>query len=165
MHPFDFEEYTNKSMQPLLVNISRKYTGKCFYQLMELGIYPGQIPILRLLYEKDGISQREMARNLGIKPPTVNVSIQRMEKSGMVCRRQDEKDQRATKVFLTEKGRESISKAMGRILENESILFGNFSEEELRLMKRFFRQILQNIETMPGSPGDCKYMEKEGLHQ
>ena len=48
--------------------------------MQELGIYPGQIPVLGLLAYKDGLSQREIAEHLRIKPPTVNVTVQRLEK-------------------------------------------------------------------------------------
>lgn len=54
--------------------------AKCFGQMQELGIYPGQIPVLGLLAHKDGLSQREIAEKLHIKPPTVNVTVQRLEK-------------------------------------------------------------------------------------
>ena len=69
--------------------------GKCFGQMQELGIYPGQIPVLGLLAYKDGLSQREIAEHLRIKPPTVNVTVQRLEKAGFLYREADEKDQRS----------------------------------------------------------------------
>lgn len=164
MHPFMKEENGELTMQGLLMEINRLYVGKCFYQMTELGIYPGQIPVLRYLMLQDGCSQRELAKVLNIKPPTVNVTVQRLEKSGILCRRQDEKDQRVTRVYLTEKGREIIGKAMEQIMENEKILFGNFNETELCLMRRFFLQMIENIELLPGPSGkEC--MKKEGFEK
>lgn len=162
MHLFDCEKHSEKSMQALFMEVGRRYGSKCYYQILEMGIYPGQIPVLQLLKEKDGYSQREIAQQLHIKPPTVNVTIQRLEKSGIVCRKQDEKDQRVTRVYLTDKGREIIASAMERILANEEAVFGNFSEAELCLLRRFFRQMIQNIDAMPG-PSDKEIFKKEGL--
>ncbi len=68
--------------------------AKCFGQMQELGIYPGQIPVLGLVATEDGLSQREIAKILRIKPPTVNVTVQRLEKAGFLYREADEKDQR-----------------------------------------------------------------------
>ncbi|MDO4337188.1 MAG: MarR family transcriptional regulator [Eubacteriales bacterium] len=162
MHPFMKEENGELTMQGLLMEINRLYMGKCFHQMVELGIYPGQIPVLGCLMHKDGLSQRELAKKLHIKPPTVNVTVQRLEKIGILCRRQDEKDQRVTRVYMTEKGHAIVEKAMEQVMENEKILFANFSETELCLMRRFFQQMLENIELLPGPSGE-ECIKKEGL--
>ena len=86
----------------MLMRIDRHFMGKCFGQLQEVGIYPGQLPVLGMVARFDGLSQREIAEKLNIKPPTVNVSVQRLEKAGFICRKPDEKDQRVTRIFLTE---------------------------------------------------------------
>ena len=96
-----------KSMQRLLMEVNRRYVGMCFHQLLEFGVYPGQIPVLYRIVQKEGSSQKEIADFLHIKPPTVNVTISRLEKAGLVCRRQDEKDQRISRIYMTEKGKNS----------------------------------------------------------
>lgn len=142
----DKEEMSEKSMQELLAQISHRYAGKCFCMIKELGLYPGQIPILAILRKRDGYSQKEIVKLLGVKPPTVTVSIQRLEKSGLLYRKQDENDQRIIRIYLTEKGRDTIQKGMSYMEQLEQSVFGNFSETELCLMRRFFMQILTNIE-------------------
>ena len=45
--------------------------------------------------------------------------------------------------------------------ETEKYLFRNFSETELCLMRRFFNQLLENINTMPGIVEEgCSLSEK-----
>lgn len=145
-----------KSMQALYMDINRHYAEKCFGQLRELGLQPGQIPIIMILSRSDGCSQRSMAEFLRNKPSTVNVSIQRLEKAGIVYRRRDEKDQRIMRVCLTEKGKETVAVLSARFHEMEEKMFENFSETELCLLRRFFLQILENMEHIPGSPaGPC----------
>ena len=148
----EFQEETSeiKKIFKLHGEINRRYLGKSFYQLKELGIHPGQMPILQILKDQDGCSQREIAAKLEIKPPTVNVSIQRLEKSGVVYRKKDEKDQRITRVYLTDKGKEIVSQCMKRMEENEQILLKGFSDVEMCLIRRFFEQILKNMDDMPG---------------
>lgn len=164
MHTFGYDENGEKSMQSYLMDIFRSYTAKCFHQMMEMGIYPGQMPVLHELSQKDGISQRELARSLHVKPPTVNVTIQRLEKSGIVCRRQDANDQRVMRVYLTDSGKQKLDEAMVSIHRNEEILFGNFTEAELCLMRRFFTQIIENIDNMPGPSGEA-CMGEESLNK
>ena len=69
------------------MEISRMYMEKCFGKLKSLGIHPRQMPILAVLWKEDGCSQKELASQLGVKPPTVTVSIQRLEKIGIIVRK------------------------------------------------------------------------------
>ena len=134
------------SFLTLFMKVDRHFMTKCFGQMQELGIYPGQIPVLGLVAKKDGLSQRELAKILNIKPPTVNVSVQRLEKAGFLYKKPDEKDQRVTRIYLTEKGKETKAKALERIHKNESVMLEGFSQAEQCLLRRFLEQILANIE-------------------
>ena len=127
----------------MFMRIDRRFMGKCF----------GQIPVLGLLAYKDGLSQREIAEHLRIKPPTVNVTVQRLEKAGFLFRKADEKDQRVSRIYLTEKGKQAKERGMKRVEENEKILFDGFSDAELCLLRRFLEQITANIDKIPGSSG------------
>ena len=114
------EKERQSSFLSLFMKVDRHFMTKCFGQMQELGIYPGQIPVLGLVSGRDGLSQREIAKILHIKPPTVNVSIQRLEKAGFLYKKPDEKDQR--------------------------VMMEGFSEAEQCLLRRFLEQILVNIE-------------------
>ena len=141
------------SFLSMFMRNDRPFMGTCFGQMQELGIYPGQIPVLGLLAYKDGLSQREIAEHLRIKPPTVNVTVQRLEKAGFLFRKADEKDQRVSRIYLTEKGKQAKERGMKRVEENEKILFDGFSDAELCLLRRFLEQITANIDKIPGSSG------------
>ena len=134
------------SFLSMFMRIDRRFMGKCFGQMQELGIYPGQISVLGLLAYKDGLSQREIAEHLRIKPPTVNVTVQRLEKAGFLYREADEKDQRISRIYLTENG-------MKKVRENEKILLDGLSETELCLLRRMLEQITENIDKIPGTSG------------
>lgn len=106
-----------------------------------------------LLAHKDGLSQREIAEKLHIKPPTVNVTVQRLEKAGFLYREADEKDQRISRIYLTEKGKQAKESGMKKVQDNEKILLDGFSEEDLCLLRRFLDQITENIEKIPVASG------------
>ena len=132
------------SILTMFMRIDRRFMAKCFGQMQELGIYPGQIPVLGLLAHKDGLSQREIAEKLHIKPPTVNVTVQRLEKAGFLYREADEKDQRI---------KQAKESGMKKVQDNEKILLDGFSEEDLCLLRRFLDQITENIEKIPVASG------------
>ena len=106
-----------------------------------------------LLAYKDGLSQREIAEKLHIKPPTVNVTVQRLEKAGFLYREADEKDQRISRIYMTEKGKQAKESGMKKVQDNEKILLDGFSEEDLCLLRRFLDQITENIEKIPVASG------------
>lgn len=140
------ERAGEKSMPALFMEINRKYGKKCIGRLHDMGIQPGQMPIIMIVYGNDGCSQKEIAQKMGVKPPTVNISIQRLEKADIVCRKRDEKDQRIMRVYLTENGKKTVEGIKKQNHAMERVMFSNFNDTELCLMRRFFEQILENIE-------------------
>ena len=147
------EKERQSSFLSLFMKVDRHFMTKCFGQMQELGIYPGQIPVLGLLAHRDGLSQKEIAERLRIKPPTVNVTVQRLEKAGFLYRKADEKDQRISRIYMTEKGKQAKESGMKKVQDNEKILLDGFSEEDLCLLRRFLDQITENIEKIPVASG------------
>ena len=107
------------------------------------------MPIIMIVYRNNGCSQKEIAECMGVTPPTVNVSIQRLEKADIVCRRRYDKDQRIMRVYLTENGKKIVEELLQESKAVEKVMFSNFSEAELCLLRRFFGQILDNISEIP----------------
>lgn len=134
--------------QNLLIQLNRAYASKCFGQMSVLGIYPGQVPFIMFLADHEDVSQKEIAAELQVKPPTVNVMVQRMEKSGIIGRRHDPDDQRVTRIFLTDKGLEMKELIARQVIKNEAHMMKGFTEVEKCLFRRFMEQIIENISGM-----------------
>ncbi len=49
----------------------------------------------------DGIRQSELARRLGVRPPTISAAVRRLEERGFVYRTPDPEDPRARRVCLS----------------------------------------------------------------
>ena len=118
------------------------------------GLHPGQVAVMKALDRKEGMSQRELADILHIKPPTVAVSIKRMEKNGFIERKPDEKDQRITRIYLTQYGKKINQEIVELLQKNEEELFLGFEEGEKYLFKRFFKQMIENLRM--SMPKDAK---------
>lgn len=65
----------------------------------------GQGRILSLLLVGDGVTTREMATILDIRPSSLNESLGRLEERGYIVRSKDEQDGRKVRVTITEEGR------------------------------------------------------------
>jgi DNA-binding MarR family transcriptional regulator len=75
--------------------------------LRSVDMHPSQSFCCVLIERKPGLSQRELADRFHIKPATVTNMLQRMEKSGLIRREPDPKDQRVQRLFVTENGIEA----------------------------------------------------------
>ena len=113
--------------------------------LDKLGLYPGQPPLLFALHCNDGLSQKELADKIKITPATITVMLKRMEKSDLVIRRQDDEDQRISRVYLTEKGKEVCKELKGVMSSLNEECFRNFTNEEKILLRRLLLQVRDNL--------------------
>ena len=84
--------------------------NRAFQKVLERRIGPhgvsrGQWYFLRVLWEEDGLSQRELSARVGMMEPTTVIALRGMEKAGLVRRVRGSDDRRVTRVHLTPKAR------------------------------------------------------------
>ncbi|MBY5553249.1 MarR family transcriptional regulator [Rhizobium leguminosarum] len=96
--------------------------------LADLDIKPPHLDILVNLYRFEGISQQELARKLLVGRSNMSMLLPQMEKRGLILRRDDERDKRVLRLYLTPAGRKLSEEAMAiqtglidRVLSNEPI--------------------------------------------
>jgi DNA-binding MarR family transcriptional regulator len=114
--------------------------------LDEVGLYRGQPPVLRALWEQDGLTQTELTARLGRSPSTITKTVQRLEKAGFVKRGPDESDERISHVYLTDAGR-AIQPAVEAVWSRlDAQLFAGFGTQELTLFVDYLTRVCHNIE-------------------
>ncbi|MDI1235974.1 MAG: MarR family transcriptional regulator [Polaromonas sp.] len=81
--------------------------------LDELGLtYPQYLAML-VLWEKDGLTVRELGERLFLDSGTLTPLLKRLEASGLVSRLRDVQDERRVHITLTAAGRKLKSRAAG----------------------------------------------------
>ncbi len=83
---------------------------RAFQRLLERRIAPygvtrGQWYFLRVLWNTDGLSQRELSARVGMMEPTTVVALRGMELSQLIRRLRADDDRRKVRVFLTAKAK------------------------------------------------------------
>lgn len=101
--------------------------------------------LLGELSKKDGRTQLELVNATHLKAPTISVALQNLENDGIVLRMHDERDKRATRVYLTDKGKELDKKIRKRIHEEESLATVNLTDGEIQTLMRILGKIKQNL--------------------
>lgn len=133
------------SLHALLWQVIRQHFIRHHFLLGKIGLHRGQPHVLALLWERNGLTQKDIAEALGLRPPTVTMILRRMEKAGLLRREADTRDMRVVRVYLTEKG-QSLRKSVEEINEMmERECFSGLTPEEKLLLRRFLIRIRDNL--------------------
>lgn len=89
----------------LLVRAAKAHRGLVAQGLSDLGLHVGQELVLAQLWREDGLRHSQLAERLGVERPTVTKVLKGMERGELVTREPDAADARASRVWLTERGR------------------------------------------------------------
>lgn len=80
--------------------------------LKPLGLTYAQYIVMLVLWEQDGITVRDLEVRVLLDSGTISPLLRRLEKSGLISRRQSEHDGRVTVLALTNKGRRLRERAV-----------------------------------------------------
>lgn len=135
----------------LLARICKAHYSRARVLLDEIGLYRGQQFVLCVLWSEEGLTHSDLADRLGVSPATVTKALKRMERAGFLERRADPADQRVSRVYLTEAGRE-IRESVEQIwAELEQDTLRGFSDEERETLEGLLRRIGENLEGDEGA--------------
>ena len=102
--------------------------------------------ILFVLWQKDKITQKELACETGLAKNTITVMLEKMEKNNLIKRITDENDKRKSLVILTDYAN-SFKKSFDDISDEMlQKFYKNFSEEEIDNFEEYLHRIIRNLE-------------------
>ena len=102
--------------------------------------------ILFVLWQKDKISQKELACETGLAKNTITVMLEKMEKNNLIKRITDENDKRKSLVVLTDYAK-SLKKCSDKISDKMlKKMYKGFSEEEIDNFEGYLHRIIKNFE-------------------
>ena len=101
--------------------------------------------ILMKLSRDDGITQCELVKASKMTAPTISVTLKSLEQDGLVERRGDPEDMRATRVYLTEKGREVDRKNRERVRLVDEIMMRGLTETEQEELMDLLLKMRENL--------------------
>ena len=102
--------------------------------------------ILFVLWQKDKITQKELATEIGLAKNTITVMLEKMEKNNLIRRITDENDKRKSLVILTDYAK-SLKKSFDEISDEMlKKVYKGFSEEEIDKYEGYLHRIIRNLE-------------------
>src|SRR5437762_14185008 len=95
----------NDRLAHLVKDASRAFVRALQSRLANHGVAFGHWTFLRILWEADGLTQRELSAEAGVMEPTTHVALNAMERLGYIRRRRVAHNRRNVYVHLTAQGR------------------------------------------------------------
>jgi DNA-binding MarR family transcriptional regulator len=109
------------------------------------GVPFGHWTFLRVLWEQEGITQRELSEAAGVMEPSTAAAIRAMEELGYVTRRQTAENRKNVYVHLTAKGRALKAKLEPLAEEVNAIAVRGAPASDIAATRRTLLVIIDNL--------------------
>jgi len=114
-------------------------------RLLSHGFYAGQDQIMLALDREDGQTPGQLAARLGVRPPTVTKTINRLQTQGYLEKRASETDARQANVFLTEDGRGAIRSIEKAVRKTEKQALRGLDKKDQKALVKLLSRIEANL--------------------
>ena len=109
---------------------------------LDLPFHPKRLPFLVVVVKNPGIAQKDIAKALNIEPPTVAITIKRMEKDGLVTRKNDLYDRRILRVYPTERAKEVYEEMKEKVSKLENEILKSLDPKDVSCMEENFQKLI-----------------------
>jgi DNA-binding MarR family transcriptional regulator len=122
----------------------------------ELPVTRRALEVLQHLYASGPLTVGEQAEHLGLRRNSASEMLQRLEAKGLVARVRDERDERRVLVWLTDAGRDVVSR-VGQVLAPDLIaqVMATLSPKERAIVVRGFELLASADPTKPPAAGSA----------
>lgn len=114
-------------------------------RLAEHGVSFGHWTFLRILWEHDGLTQRELSAEAGVMEPTTFMAVGAMEGLGYVKRRRMNDNRKNVHVYLTPRGRALKRKLVPLAEEVNHVAIAGVAARDVARMRATLLAIVENL--------------------
>jgi DNA-binding MarR family transcriptional regulator len=139
------EAVPNDRLAHLVKDATRALLRALQMRLTAHGVSLGHWTFLRILWEKDGLTQRELSDQAGVMEPTTFSALNAMEKLGYVVRRQVPENRKKVFVHLTPKSRLLKEKLVPLAEEVNRIAVEDVPPEHIAVTRETLLAIIENL--------------------
>ena len=129
----------------ILNKINTKLKNELFQQLKENDVTPEQWAILNCLWEKEGITPKELADRTFKDKPNTNRILEKLIVKGLVVRKPHPVDKRAFQIFLTDDGWALQAQLIPKVTQLLNKATAGIEQHKVAEMKIMLNQIYDNI--------------------
>jgi len=142
----DADQHFDGSIGYILRDTYRGFTRILQSKIAPHGVSIGQWYFLRVLWDKDGLTQRELSQRVGMMEPTTVTALNGMEKRGYVKRVRNAKDRRKINIYLTDKGRALKARLLPFVPEINRIATSGIPDSDMEQVRRLLAAMKKNLD-------------------
>ncbi|MBB3139506.1 MarR family winged helix-turn-helix transcriptional regulator [Halomonas organivorans] len=118
-----------------LTTVSRRWRRALDHRLALAGhTDTSWAPLIHLEAGGDGLSQKALAKRVGMEGSSLVRHLDRLESRGLVRRQSDPRDRRTKRVFLTPAGRDAVTTLRADLLAAEMALLDDLDDARLETL-------------------------------
>lgn len=129
----------------LVRDAARALTRALHARLVQHSVSFGHWAFLRILWEEDGLTQRELSVRAGVMEPTTFAALKTMERLGYIRRMQAPDNRKNIYIFLTPKGRQLQVKLVPLAEQVNEIAVRGLSRSDIAATRRALLAIIENL--------------------
>jgi DNA-binding MarR family transcriptional regulator len=114
-------------------------------RLADHGVSFGHWTFLRILWERDGITQRELSIEAGVMEPTTFQAMKAMEQLGYITRRRLPDNKKKIYIFLTPRGRSLKEKLVPLAEEVNEVAVRTIRAHDISVLRGLLLTIIENL--------------------
>jgi DNA-binding MarR family transcriptional regulator len=139
------EAVPNDRLAHLVKDATRALVRALQMRLAAHAVSFGHWTFLRILWEGDGLTQRELSEQAGVMEPTTFSALKAMERLGYIRRRQRGGDRRQVYILLTPKGRRLRDHLVPLAEEVNAIAVRGLRQADIALTRGVLLAIIENL--------------------
>src|SRR5512140_1544188 len=139
------EAVPNDRVAHLVKDASRAFVRALQMRLVRHDVAPGHWSFLRVLWEHDGLTQRELSALAGVMEPPTFSALKGMERAGYIERRHLPDNRKNVHVFLTPRGRSLKSKLVPLAEEVNRVAVAGVPPGDIALVRRVLLALIENL--------------------
>ena len=124
---------------------ARAFNRSLQLRLTGEGVTFGQWIFLRILWQSDGLTQRELSERAQLTEPTTHTALLRMEELGLIVRRKVGNNRRRQHAFLTERGRQLRDVLEPLAVETNELALDGLTAAEVQTLRHALSTIIRNL--------------------
>lgn len=129
----------------LIRDVARAQQRALQQRLAPHGVSFGHWTFLRILWNRDGLTQKELSDLAGVMEPTTFSAVKAMAEMGLIERRQLAGNRKNMHVFLTPAGRALQAKLVPQAEEVNQISVRGLPEKTVTLLRQSLLAMMENL--------------------
>ena len=139
------EAVPNDRLAHLVKHAARGLARALHMRLAEHRVSYGHWTFLRILWETEGLTQRQLSAEAGVMEPTTFSALNAMERLGYVVRRPSPKSRKEVHVYLTLKGRALKTKLVPLAEEVNAVALRDIGPRDIAATRRTLLALIANL--------------------